>query len=192
MMIVDWLLGSKCDECRQRTRTVKREDPASGAERRLCDRCHTKLMALYGTDALCRLRLAEMRKESARASVPAAPEGGVRREPEVVAAMPAAEATQLAKMTAQASGIAVTELDISGLMLGAKVGRREHITLSGDGKPVVTAEGRAVLADLTVWIDNQSLYVVRGNVFPSPTARYLGVPPEGFFAQSVKKYRYPK
>jgi hypothetical protein len=107
----------------------------------------------------------------------------------VVATMPAAEATQLAKATAQTTGIAVTELQMSGLLLGAKIGRREHIAMES-GKPRATGAGCVAIANLTVWIDNQLLYVVRGNGSPSPTARYLGAPPEDFFAHGVLKYQY--
>lgn len=111
-------------------------------------------------------------------------------ETNVVATMPAADATRVAKMTAQLSGLPVSELDMSGMLLGAQIGSREHITVRAGGDPLITAEGRRALQGLTVWIDSTSLYVVRGQDTPSPSARYLGDPPEGYFAQSVLKYQY--
>jgi hypothetical protein len=111
-------------------------------------------------------------------------------EVNVVATMPAADATRVAKLTAQATGLPVSELDMSGMLLGAQIGSREHITVRAGADPSITPAGRAALQDLTVWIDSTSLYVVRGNVSPSPSARYLGAPPEAYFAQSVLKYQY--
>jgi len=44
MKIIDWLLGSKCDACGQRTRSNKHLDHSSGAQNLHCDACHDKLV----------------------------------------------------------------------------------------------------------------------------------------------------
>ena len=45
MKFIEWLFGTKCDACGQRTRSKQHVAKTTGVQQLLCDDCHDKLLA---------------------------------------------------------------------------------------------------------------------------------------------------